>query len=400
MKPQVRRWATASLAAAAAVTVLMVDLGRAPDPLWEIRALRIEDAGRVRSFEAFAARRWVAIAGPGAVGDPVAAVLAIAADPDSWRRRPAVWLTSPQLRQTLGLPATMSHASAEALQQEERFGHLLARAVTHRVQGEPLSPLEREGLELYGRLALVQELAQQELRLIAAPDPSSSGWLPVLQPDGYPVAQQVSAKRAWSALLGAVHRGQPETMQAASHRFASMMAALGGAGRAHAAPASPIRSIGVLAVVAVALMAAWAYLVAMARVVVMLGRDSPSTLRRGLRHQPQPSARVAASLARRVQAVCWDHARPGPFDPDTDCQIARRAPVLAGLAARAGSETFGGFAGSVEQVICASCEHMGADGRCLRRERGDCCLNRYLPLVYQALEQAEAAKTLEDAPLG
>ena len=384
MKRRERRWLIRGLTGLAVLAALTVDLSRGPDPLEPIRGLWIEDGGRVYSFQAFATARWLSIAGPRMAGDPVARVLAIAAEPLAWQTRPVLWLSSPVLADALGLPAGMTHLSMSALQSQERFGRLLAAALERRRRGETLSQTDRQVLELYGRLAALHEVMQQELRLISPYSPASPQWLPVLEPDGYPADQQIGAKRAWGSLLRAVREGQPQQLEAAGRRFSTIVAGLKVSGLSPPIAVHP-SAAGVAFLAAIGILIAAGFH-GLRRFFRRIGAPLQ------LRTAGEPLRERA--LVNRVQAVCWDHARNplGYLAPEGSCQITRMLPTLSELSGRAGADTFDGFAGSVEQMICRSCEHMDqATGICSRREHGECCLFRYLPLVYDALEQARPA---------
>ena len=103
-----------------------------------------------------------------------------------------------------------------------------------------------------------------------------------------------------------------------------------------------------------------------------------------------PLAPYRQAIVKRVEALCLDR----DLDPASAVltEITGRLypllPELVALANRAGPEHFTAFEAAVKDAICAHCSSQDANGVCPRRENGECCLSRYLPLLYSALTSA------------
>lgn len=50
------------------------------------------------------------------------------------------------------------------------------------------------------------------------------------------------------------------------------------------------------------------------------------------------------------------------------------------------------YTDAIRLGVCAFCKHQSVDGTCLIRAEVDCGLDRYLPLVIEAIEQVDAVR--------
>lgn len=50
------------------------------------------------------------------------------------------------------------------------------------------------------------------------------------------------------------------------------------------------------------------------------------------------------------------------------------------------------YADAIRRGVCAACKHQSTDGRCVVRNELDCGLDRYLPLVIEAIEMVDSAR--------
>jgi hypothetical protein len=73
------------------------------------------------------------------------------------------------------------------------------------------------------QVVALRMLSKQDLRLVPPLTLDRWDWLPILQPDGYPIAQQISLKLTWAALLDAIRRGDLEQLQRVSSRLSVML---------------------------------------------------------------------------------------------------------------------------------------------------------------------------------
>lgn len=98
------------------------------------------------------------------------------------------------------------------------------------------------------------------------------------------------------------------------------------------------------------------------------------------------------AVAKYVHAVCFDRNLDPDSKVDTEatCRIERFLPQMVQLAKAAGPNNMPGFEAAVEQTICRQCGNLDALGVCRVREQAECCLYRYLPLVYEAIHSVKA----------
>ena len=68
------------------------------------------------------------------------------------------------------------------------------------------------------------------------------------------------------------------------------------------------------------------------------------------------------------------------------CAIIRNLPSLIEIASNLHSLKMGPYLKAVRAHVCSDCENSKA-GVCLLREATDCGLDRYLPLIIEAIEE-------------
>lgn len=187
------------------------------------------EAGRTMTLEQFASSQLAFITGaPAWQGEaPVLTLLSVMAEPMVWRSREALLIPSDDLRALLGLPAGATHVSYDALMQPQMLERLLLPMVRRASLGQKLSAEERDAFLLYARAAALQQLFAQEVSLVPPRAGRDGAWHPVLQPDQLTAEQQVGLKRAWSAMLSAVRRGERAAIASSSDRLAGVIARLG-----------------------------------------------------------------------------------------------------------------------------------------------------------------------------
>ena len=49
------------------------------------------------------------------------------------------------------------------------------------------------------------------------------------------------------------------------------------------------------------------------------------------------------------------------------------------------------YVAAVQSDICTTCTEQDAEGHCRLRQKGDCALTVYMPLVVEAIEEVNAA---------
>ena len=98
------------------------------------------------------------------------------------------------------------------------------------------------------------------------------------------------------------------------------------------------------------------------------------------------------AIGKRVHAICWDRNLNPDSTVETEaaCRIERFLPQLVQLAKAVGPNDLGAFEAVFEETICSQCGHRDALGTCSIQEDAECCLYRYLPLVYEAIHSVQA----------
>jgi len=98
------------------------------------------------------------------------------------------------------------------------------------------------------------------------------------------------------------------------------------------------------------------------------------------------------AVAKRVHTVCLDRNLDPNSTVETEagCRIERFLPQLVELAHRVGAKEFAAFEAAFEQTVCIQCGNRDAQGTCPVRAEAECCLYRYLPLIYEAIHGVEA----------
>ena len=325
--------------------------------------------------------------------DAVAVVMSIMADPGSWKARPLLPVRSVELRQALGLtPET------ERMARSRTFRTLWRTVAQKRRHGARPCRLERDAWNLRERLVVFQMIADQELRLVPAPRRGAPR-LPILRPDPYFWQDQIEIKRIWSALILAVRSGDATKIDLAGKHFARVIHELDAMPRRPSIQLSSLAP-GTLIEIVMAVLAALVFM--------RQSRWRKKAIRQ-LAEQPAHSFSAPAwetdaahsldvlesyrkAIQQRAPNLCWDH-RFGHGTPDHDvrmCRINRFLPELATLARDVGPDDAQRFETSVEQSVCAGrCGNMDDTGLCPIRAQGGCCLYRYLPLVYDAMQLAQ-----------
>ena len=100
------------------------------------------------------------------------------------------------------------------------------------------------------------------------------------------------------------------------------------------------------------------------------------------------------AIRRRVCSKCIDFGEDGichTQDPDS-CAIFRFLPELVAISERLREPTMESYAQAVRENICTKCRNRMSDGNCELRRKLDCGLDRYLELVFEAIDEANALR--------
>ncbi|OGW90991.1 MAG: hypothetical protein A3D28_01820 [Omnitrophica bacterium RIFCSPHIGHO2_02_FULL_63_14] len=76
-------------------------------------------------------------------------------------------------------------------------------------------------------------------------------------------------------------------------------------------------------------------------------------------------------------------------DPAHTCSIIRNLKPIVEIARAVKSSKLDPYIEELRREVCVHCENQKPDGTCPVRDDIECCLNRYLPLVLDAVEAVE-----------
>ena len=72
------------------------------------------------------------------------------------------------------------------------------------------------------------------------------------------------------------------------------------------------------------------------------------------------------------------------------CAIEVFLPEIVEMVATVRSKSFEPYFDLLRGSLCPQCEHYRTGGTCMRRETLECALDRYFPMVLEAIESAHA----------
>lgn len=71
------------------------------------------------------------------------------------------------------------------------------------------------------------------------------------------------------------------------------------------------------------------------------------------------------------------------------CGLQLHFPLIVQVVKNVHGDSLDEYVVALRDIVCAQCEHQGRNGRCSFRQDVDCGLDRYFPLVVQAIEEAD-----------
>jgi hypothetical protein len=98
------------------------------------------------------------------------------------------------------------------------------------------------------------------------------------------------------------------------------------------------------------------------------------------------------AIQRRACAVCLDAANDGScgLPAGRTCALPANLPAIVTAVLGVTSDRMDDYVTAIERAVCAQCAEQDADGRCGRRDRVECGLYTYLPIVVDAIEEVRA----------
>jgi hypothetical protein len=103
-------------------------------------------------------------------------------------------------------------------------------------------------------------------------------------------------------------------------------------------------------------------------------------------------ARYREALHRRVCAVCLDSRDDGScgLASGRTCALDEHLPRLVDALLAVRGDSMDAYAAVLESEICSRCASQDEKGVCRLRNRGECALAIYLPIVVDVIEEIGA----------
>ena len=110
------------------------------------------------------------------------------------------------------------------------------------------------------------------------------------------------------------------------------------------------------------------------------------------RAQPQRYQAYLDAIQRRVCRVCLDQADDGSCGlTRRTCAVEKHRPALVDALVAVQSDRMDEYVAAIEAQVCSQCSEHDPGGACRLRDRGECSLYSFLPLVVEAVEEVHAS---------
>lgn len=99
-------------------------------------------------------------------------------------------------------------------------------------------------------------------------------------------------------------------------------------------------------------------------------------------------------IRQRVCAKCLDRTPTGLCVTSTfdECAINRYLPEIIDIVLTTGGDDIGPFVARLREKVCSVCVHQSPGGSCNLRDDVECALDRYFPLVVEAINDVKLAR--------
>jgi nucleotide-binding universal stress UspA family protein len=103
--------------------------------------------------------------------------------------------------------------------------------------------------------------------------------------------------------------------------------------------------------------------------------------------------RYLQEIRQRVCAKCIDRTASGLCVTSTydSCAINRYLPEIIDIVLTTPGDNLADYLAELRQRVCSVCGHQSPDGYCDMREDVECALDRYFPLVVEAIQEVKHA---------
>jgi hypothetical protein len=97
-------------------------------------------------------------------------------------------------------------------------------------------------------------------------------------------------------------------------------------------------------------------------------------------------------ISERICKKCIDGDGTGGcrLAPDASCQIQVFLPEIVQTVANVHSDSLDPYVSALRRHVCILCDWERPDTTCARRNQLECALDRYFPLVVEAIETVKA----------
>lgn len=99
----------------------------------------------------------------------------------------------------------------------------------------------------------------------------------------------------------------------------------------------------------------------------------------------------------RVCPLCLDGSESGEcrLDQSRGCPLDTHLELIVDTILSVRSRRLADYLEAVEREVCSRCETPGPSGGCRLRDRGECSLCLYLPLVIEAVEDVTGRSLID-----
>lgn len=97
------------------------------------------------------------------------------------------------------------------------------------------------------------------------------------------------------------------------------------------------------------------------------------------------------AISEKICIKCIDGDGHGNcrIDPAIECALQKYLPMIVHAVERVNSDEVSDYVVELRGIVCAQCTHQTINGKCTLREDVDCALDRYFPLVIDAIEEVK-----------
>jgi nucleotide-binding universal stress UspA family protein len=104
--------------------------------------------------------------------------------------------------------------------------------------------------------------------------------------------------------------------------------------------------------------------------------------------------RYLQAIREKVCTKCIDRTSAGLCAASTyeACAINRHLPEIIDIVLSTGGNNLGAYTARLRETVCSVCQHQSPDGRCDLRDDVECALDRYFPLVVEAIQEVKPVR--------